>query len=105
MSHFSLKDNVTGNDTSPGMTCTHARSFLGERRRLEESAVFPVALTLYEDAHIPAAEVDVVGHLAPVNARVVPLERPQEDQGAVHHLHPLGHFAVQPERRKDTQRA
>lgn len=91
----------------PGMTCAHARMHAASwgRRRLEESAVFPVALTLYEDAHVPAAEVDVVRHLAPVNARVVPLEGSQEDQGAVHHLHPLGHFAVQSEKCKDTQTA
>lgn len=88
-------------------TRTHARTELpGGRADWRSQLSSPsVALTLYEDAHVPAAEVDVVGHLAPVNAGVVPLERPQEDQGAVHHFHPLGHFAVQSERRKDTQRA
>ena len=53
------------------------------------------ALTLYEKAHIPTAEVDVIGNLAPVNSRVIALEGTQEEQSAVHYFHPCWHFAVQ----------
>lgn len=52
-------------------------------------------LTLYENAHIPTAEVDVIGNLTPVNSRVIPLEGTQEEQSAVHHFHSLWHFTVQ----------
>lgn len=54
------------------------------------------ALTLDENTHIPTAKVDVIGNLTPVNARVVPMERSQEKQGAVDYFHPFWHLAVQP---------
>lgn len=103
VSHFSLKDNVTGSDT---LYDVRARTVLpkgreGNRSQLCSGVYTP--LTLYENAHIPTAEVDVIGNLTPVNSRVIPLEGTQEEQSAVHYFHPFWHFTVQSvknERRK-----
>lgn len=97
VSHFSLKDNVTGNDT---LYDVHARTVLPKGRADDRSQLCSGVLTLYENAHIPTAEVDVIGNLTPVNSRVIPLEGTQEEQGAVHYFHPFWHFTVQSMRRK-----
>lgn len=76
------------------MTSMHAQCFLGEACTLGVSCV-PGGLTLYENTHVPTAKVDVVGNLTPVNARVIPMEGSQEEQGAVYYFHPFWHFTVQ----------
>lgn len=76
----------------------HAGTELPGRRADNRSQLCSGALTLYENAHVPTAEVDVIGNLTPVNSRVIPLEGTQEEQGAVQNLHPLWHVTVQPMR-------
>lgn len=109
VSRFSLKDNVTGSDT---LYDVHERTVLPKGRAGNRSQLCPgvyTPLTLYENTHIPTAEVDVIGNLTPVNSRVIPLEGTQEEQSAVHYFHPLWHFTVQSMMHKrckhlDTQR-
>lgn len=95
VSRFSLKDNVTGSDT---LCDVHARTSLPRGREGNGSQLCSrvrTPLTLYENAHIPTAEVDVIGNLTPVNSRVVPLEGTQEEQSAVDYFHSFWHFTVQ----------
>lgn len=92
MSHFSLKDNVPGNDA---LCDVHPGGRADNRSQLCSGV-----LTLYENAHVPTAEVDVIGNLTPVNSRVIPLEGTQEEQGAVHNFYPLRHVTVQSVRHK-----
>lgn len=84
VSHFSLKDNVTGSDT---LCDVHAHTVLPKGRqgnRSQRCSGVYSPLTLYQNAHIPTAEVDVIGNLTPVNSRVIPLEGAQEEQSAVY---------------------
>lgn len=67
-----------------------------ERGVYTRSQLCSGVLTLYENTHVPAAKVDVVGNLTPVNARVIPMEGSQEKQGAIYYFHPFWHFTVQP---------
>lgn len=96
VSHFSLKDNDTGTDTLYDVqTCTMLPKGREGTRSQLCSGVYTL-LTLYENTHIPTAEVDVIGNLTPINARVIPLEGTQEKQSAVYHFHPFRHLSVQP---------
>lgn len=95
-SHFSLKDSVTGNNT---LSDVHACTVLpkgGEANWSQLCSGMYTPLTLYENTHIPTAEVDVIGNLTPVNSRVIPMEGTQEEQSAVQYFHPFWHFTVQP---------
>lgn len=58
-------------------------------------------LTLYEDAHVSAAEVNVVGNLTPVDARVIAMKGTQKKQSAVSRFHTLWHFIVQSTMQKE----
>lgn len=95
VSHFSLKGNDTGSDT---LYDVQTRTMLPKGREGNRSQLCSgvhALLTLYENTHIPTAEVDVIGNLTPVNSRVIPLEGTQEEQSAVYHFHPFRHFSVQ----------
>lgn len=92
VSNYSLKDNVAGNNN---LHDVHARTMLPEGRVYTRSQLCSGVLTLYENTHIPTAKVDVIGNLTPVNARVIPMEGSQEEQGAVYYFHPFWHFTVQ----------
>lgn len=83
VSHFSWKDI---GPVMPSMMDTRAQ---------RSAPVYKSTLTLYEDAHISTAEVNIVGNLAPVNAGVVPVKRTKEKQSVVSHFHALWHFIVQ----------
>lgn len=93
VSNYSLKDNVTGNNN---LYDVRTRSPLPGGRVQTRSQLCSGVLTLDENTHIPTAKADVIGNLTPVNARVIPMEGPQEKQGAVYYFHPFWHFTVQP---------
>ncbi len=84
----------------PFVTWVHAQCFIRAGSRSQLCSGVDAPLTLYENAHISTAEVDVIGNLTPVNSRVIPVEGTQEEQSAVHYFHPFWHFTVQPVMRK-----
>lgn len=81
----------------------HALCILRQTGAKTRSGYANAALTLYENANVPTAEVDVVGKLTPVHARIVPLERTEEKQCAVEDFDAFWHLTVQPGTKKQRE--